>query len=140
VDRIALGLGDQRRWAGTVSDLVLEDNDQITLPVQPATVTVLGNVMNPGTLAAKRGATASDYIALAGGLARDADRRMSYVLRAGGEAVPLAKSGRIEAGDAIVIAPRAVAGQGAGRALAGLSQWLIQIATAAALVFAAVRR
>jgi hypothetical protein len=140
VDRIALGLGDKRRWAGTVSDLVLEDNDQITLPVQPATVTVLGNVMNPGTLAAKRGASASEYIALAGGLARDADRRMSYVLRAGGEAVPLAKSGRFEAGDAIVIAPRAVASQGAGRALAGLSQWLIQIATAAALVFAAVRR
>jgi len=140
VDRIALGLGDKRRWAGTVSDLVLEDNDQITIPVQPATVTVLGNVMNPGTLAAKRGASASEYIALAGGLARDADRRMSYVLRAGGEAVPLAKSGRIEAGDAIVIAPRAAEGQGAGRALAGLSQWLIQIATAAALVFAAVRR
>ena len=38
------------------------------------------------------------------------------------------------------IAPRAAEGQGAGRALAGLSQWLIQIATAAALVFAAVRR
>lgn len=140
VDRIALGLEPKQRWAGTVRDLVIEDGDQITIPVQPATVSVLGNVMNPGTLAAQRGADASDYIALAGGLARDADRAMSYVLRAGGEAVPLAKAGRIEAGDAIVIAPRSVEGRGAGRALAGLSQWLIQIATAAALVFAAVRR
>ncbi len=140
VDRIALRLEERQRWAGTVSDLVLEDGDQITLPVQPATVTVLGNVMNPGTLAARRGASAQDYVARAGGFARDADRGKSYVLRAGGEAVPFARAGRIEAGDAIVISPRAPEGRGTGRALAGLSQWLVQIATAAALVFAAVRR
>ena len=140
VDRIALGLDERRRWMGSEKDLVLEDGDQITLPVQPSTVTVMGSVMNPGTLAAERGGRVSDYVARAGGYTRDADRALSYVLRAGGEAVPFAKAGRIEAGDAIVVAPRPADSHGASRALAGLTQWLVQIATAAALIFAAVRK
>jgi protein involved in polysaccharide export with SLBB domain len=71
VDRIALGLDDRRRWMGSEKDLVLEDGDQIALPVQPSTVTVMGSVMNPGTLAAERGGRVSDYIARAGGYTRD---------------------------------------------------------------------
>jgi protein involved in polysaccharide export with SLBB domain len=139
VDRIAVSLDDRGRWVGGVRDLVLEDGDRITVPPLSATVTVLGSVMNPGTVAARKGAGVSDYVELAGGYARDADRRMSFVLRAGGDAVPIDKVGRVEPGDAVVVATRPVDTRSTSRALGNASQYLLQLATAAALVLAAVR-
>lgn len=139
LDRIVLSIDERKRWAGTVADVVLEDGDLFTVPVLPSTVTVLGSVMNPGTLTARKGASALDYVKLAGGFARDAERSLSYVLRANGEAVPLARASRVEAGDAVVVSPKPVDGHNAGRSLAILSQWMLQVATAAAVVFAAVK-
>lgn len=139
VDRIAVSLDDRGRWVGGVRDLVLEDGDRITVPPLSATVTVLGSVMNPGTVAARKSAGVADYVELAGGYARDADRRMSFVLRAGGDAVPIDKVGRVEPGDAVVVATRPVDTRSTSRALGNASQYLLQLATAAALVLAAVR-
>ncbi len=140
LDRIVLSLDETRHWIGSARDVVLEEGDQFTVPVRPSTVSVLGSVMNPGTLTARHGATAQDYVRLAGGYARDADRSRSYVLRANGEAELLTRAGRVEAGDAVVVSPRPVDnGKSAARSLAGFSQWMLQAATAAAVVLAAVR-
>ena len=139
-DRVVLALDERQKWVGTARDVVLEDGDQLYVPLHPTTVLVLGNVMNPGTLSARRGATPGDYIRMAGGLSRRADRSSSYVLRAGGEAVPLARVSRVEPGDAIVIAPQPVESRTLGRNLASATQYLVQAAAAAAVIMAAGRR
>jgi protein involved in polysaccharide export with SLBB domain len=69
-------------------------------------VAVLGNVMNPGTLIARRNSDARDYVRRAGGLAREADLGKSYLVRASGEAESYRAGSRVEAGDAIVVVPR----------------------------------
>lgn len=140
VDRVVLELDEKGRWRGGIRDLVLEDGDHFYVPPRPTTVTVLGNVMNPGTLAAKRSASPNEYIRRAGGFARDADRERSYVLRASGSAVPLRRVALVEPGDAIVVAPKDVATRSVGRDLAGVTQYLLQAAAAAAVVVAAVKR
>ncbi len=140
VDRVVLSLDERGRWKGTARDLVLEDGDRLYVPLTPTTVVVMGNVMNPGTLAAERGGSADHYIRLAGGLTHDADRRRSYLLRAGGVAVPLANIGRVESGDAIVVATRPAESKGLSRGLANASQFVLQTMVAAAVVVAAVRR
>lgn len=137
--RVVLALDDEGHWVGTARDIVLEDGDHLVVPVRPATVTVLGNVMNPGTLAARRGAGARDYVRLAGGLARDADLGRSYVLRAGGEAVPFSRAGRVEPGDAIMIAPRPAGGFAFGRLFSGVARHLLEVGAAAAVIVTAFR-
>jgi protein involved in polysaccharide export with SLBB domain len=140
VDRVVLKLDERGRWQGTARDLLLEDGDQLYVPLQPTTVVVMGSVMNPGTLAAEHTPSAMHYIKRAGGVTRDADMRLSYVVRAGGEAVPLGRAGCVEAGDAIVVAPRRVESRALSRGLANASQFLLQTVVAAAVVVAAARR
>jgi len=137
--RVVLKLDDDGRWVGTSADVVLEDGDRLQVPNRPATVTVLGNVMNPGTLAARKGASSQEYVRLAGGLARDADMGRSYVLRASGEAVPLGRAGRVDAGDAIMIAPKASGGFDAGRFFASSFRRLIEVGAMVALIVTAFK-
>jgi protein involved in polysaccharide export with SLBB domain len=137
--RVVLDLDDERRWVGGPRDPVLEGGDRLIVPLRPATVTVLGSVMNPGTLMARKNASFGEYVKLAGGLARDADLNRSYVLRANGEAVPRRSASRIAPGDALVIPPRETSAGGVGKALAGSTRFLLEIATVAALIMTAAR-
>ena len=137
--RVVLDLDEERRWVGTPRDPVLKGGDHFTIPLRPATVTVLGSVMNPGTLMARKNASFGDYLRLAGGASNNADLGRSYVIRASGEAVPKRQASRVMAGDAIVVPPREIATGGFGKSLAGGSRFLIEIATAAALIMAATR-
>src|SRR5205823_840667 len=79
---------------------------------------VRGSVMNPGTLAARRRGSFSDYVALAGGVSREADLGRGYVLRSNGEAQPRRDAHWIEPGDAIVVPPRESTPGGLGHGLA----------------------
>jgi protein involved in polysaccharide export with SLBB domain len=118
---------------------VLEDGDRFFVPVRPTTVTVIGSVMNPGTLLARRHASFEDYLELAGGLTRQADLSRGYVLKANGEALPRRAAPRIEPGDAIVVPPREIGTGGVGRAFSGSARFLMEIASVAALFMAATR-
>ena len=137
--RVVLDLDEGGRWVNTARDPVLEDGDRLIVPLRPATVTVLGSVMNPGTLMARKNGSFVDYIKLAGGLSHDADVGRSYVLRANGEAVGKGHAGRIEPGDAIVVASRPPNPGNLGRSVTGSARFLMEMATAAALVMAATR-
>ena len=138
--RVVLELDEQGRWAGTVRDPVLEGGDRLIVPPRPSTVTVLGSVMNPGTLLARKGASFGQYVKRAGGLSHDADITRGYVLKVNGEAIPRRLANRIEVGDAIVIPPREISSGGLGRGVATSARFLMELATAAALVMAATRR
>ncbi len=137
--RVALRLDESGRWMGTDRDPVLEDGDRLVVPARPGTVTVLGSVMNPGTVMARRGASFADYVRLVGGPSRQADAGRGYVLKANGEALPRQGAGRIEPGDAIVVPPRELTAPSAGRSLLAGVRLVAELATTAALVLAVTR-
>ena len=55
------------------TDIILEPGDTIVVPKRPSTVTVLGEVLQPGTFVWDKNAAATDYIDRAGGLTTFAD-------------------------------------------------------------------
>ncbi len=68
----------------TLPDLHLEDGDRLLVPVMPDTVQVIGAVFNPRSFMYHKDATTADYLHLAGGPNRNADRKRMFVLRADG--------------------------------------------------------
>ncbi len=69
------------------SGLALEDNDRITIPPRPTTVGVFGAVFQPGSFLFGTARSISDYLNLAGGPQRYADRGEIFVVHADGALV-----------------------------------------------------
>jgi protein involved in polysaccharide export with SLBB domain len=67
--------------------LALEDNDRITIPPRPTTVGVFGAVFQPGSFLFGTARSVSDYLNLAGGPQRYADRGEIFVVHADGALV-----------------------------------------------------
>jgi protein involved in polysaccharide export with SLBB domain len=88
-------------------DISLLSGDQITIPVIPTTVSVLGAVMNPTTILFSRNRNAGFYINRAGGFSPSSNHRRTVVVRAGGEVLPMRHVKRIERGDIILVPPKA---------------------------------
>lgn len=79
--RIVLQLDHQSK---ELPDLALEDGDRLHIPARPNTVGVFGSVFNAGSYLYKEGATAADFLQLAGGPTRGADTDSVFVVRANG--------------------------------------------------------
>jgi protein involved in polysaccharide export with SLBB domain len=94
------------RQANEFEDVALLDGDQITIPVQPNTVSVLGAVMNPTTILYNPGNSSGYYINRAGGFNAHSDHRRTIVVRANGEVVRMRNLRRVERGDIILVPPR----------------------------------
>lgn len=91
-----------------VNSLFLEEDDYIYVPYLPTTITVFGEVLNPITTSFQYNLSYSDYISLAGGYTKNADKNSIYVIRANGESVPLnsgafQKEIYLEPGDTLII-------------------------------------
>ncbi len=89
-------------------NLVLENNDVLTIPSQKDTVTVFGEVFNATSFVYNDKLNAEDYINLASGYARGADKDSVYVIHADGTSEPiesgwLSSSVKIHKGDTIVV-------------------------------------
>jgi polysaccharide export outer membrane protein len=82
--RIVLDIRMETPNAPQFPDIHLEDGDRLAVPPTPETVQVQGEVFNPHAFIFRRGGTAKEYLNLAGGPTRDADRRQIFVLRADG--------------------------------------------------------
>src|SRR5262249_49121979 len=65
----------------------LEDGDRLLIPFRPATVNVIGSVYNSSAFIYKPGKTVTDYLRLAGGPTRGADKSHVFVIRADGTTV-----------------------------------------------------
>lgn len=61
-------------------DTVLQPGDKIYIPKINNTITVVGNVLNPITVPYNPSFNASNYIDLAGGYNKSADKKMTYVI------------------------------------------------------------
>ncbi len=67
-------------------DPLLEPGDVIYIPQRPSTVTVLGQVLQPGSFPHERSATVQDYLDAAGGYAQYADESTTFVILPDGKA------------------------------------------------------
>lgn len=68
-------------------DLVLEDGDRLYVPPVPTSIGVFGSVFNAGNYLREPDRTIDDYLRLAGGPTRGADKNSTFVVRANGSVV-----------------------------------------------------
>jgi protein involved in polysaccharide export with SLBB domain len=73
-------------------DVVLQPGDFLYIPQRPNSVTVVGEVLNPGSYPQKADLTVDDYIELAGGYGRYADDSYVYVVNPDGSSRPVQSS------------------------------------------------
>jgi len=96
---------------GSVGGIEVRDGDSLLVPTFTQVVTVLGEAQRNTSYLYQEGMTRDDYIALSGGLTRQADKKRIYVVRASGAVI--ANSGsrwlgrgqktQIRPGDTIVV-------------------------------------
>ena len=85
--RIVLELAPDSSNVAQLPDLPLEDGDRFIVPRVPSTVSVDGAVYNQNSFLYDPHRRLGDYVRLAGGENRDADKGRAYVIRAGGNVI-----------------------------------------------------
>jgi protein involved in polysaccharide export with SLBB domain len=85
--RIVLNLAPNSSSVEDLPDIPLEDGDRFIIPRVPTTVSVNGAVYNQNSFLYDSHRRLGDYVRLAGGANRDADKDRAYVIRAGGEVI-----------------------------------------------------
>ncbi len=89
---------------GSEGDAVLEDGDQITIPIRPAVVNIIGAVRNPTTVLHREDLDLEDYVRQAGGFLSTAAEKEVYLVRAnGGAEGGYTRARIISVGDTIVV-------------------------------------
>ena len=141
--RIVLDLSPHSGGVDALPETPLEDGDTFMVPSMPATVQVLGAVLNQNAFLYRSGAREGEYLRLAGGLNRDADRGQAFILRADGSVTghgagpSIFSSGfdnlHLYPGDTIVV-PEKNIGAGALRSFMAWSQILSQLGLGAAAI------
>jgi SLBB domain len=141
--RIVLELQPQSAGESSLPNISLEDGDRLVVPSIPATVQVIGAVFNQNAFLYRDSGRVGDYLRMAGGPTRDADRGQAFVLRADGSVVsrgakgPVFASGfdkqRLYPGDTVVIPGKGVR-VGAMRGFLNWAQVFSQLALGAAAI------
>ncbi len=85
--RIVLDLTPYSHGVDAVPELPLQDGDQFVVPVVPATVNVVGSVYDQNSFLYRHGQHVQDYLKVAGGTTRNADKRHEFVIRADGSVI-----------------------------------------------------
>ena len=73
--------------AASLPDLPLENGDSLSIPPRSSSVGVFGSVFNTGSFVFEAGHTTTQYLALAGGPTRGADKNSIFMIRANGSVV-----------------------------------------------------
>ena len=102
--RVVITLESIEKLKGSPDDLVLEPGDEITIPLRPQTITVLGAVRHPSAFAVTSSLSGKDYVKLAGGPTEHGQVGEAYVVRPNG-ATDLSISD-VSVGDAIIVPER----------------------------------
>ncbi len=141
--RIVLDLSPHSAGENQLPDAQLEGGDQLLVPPTPATIQVIGAVLNQNAFLYHSGARVGQYLHLAGGTNRDADQAQMFVLRADGSVTgrstgqSIFSSGfhdaRLYPGDTIVV-PEKKVGPGAMHEFLSWTQIFSQLALGAAAI------
>lgn len=138
--RISIKLNVLEKFAGSTSDIVLEEGDTLIIPGRPDQIQVVGAVFNQTSFIYDPTEAVSTYIEKAGGLTKDADKSEIYLLKVDGTAISK-KVGRgfmsnemvLDPGDTIVI-PEKVEKIAWLREIKDITQILYQIAVTAGVL------
>jgi len=142
--RIVLNLPPGSNSATELPDLSLEDGDKLVVPPRPSTIQVIGSVFNQNAFLYHSGARANEYLRMAGGPTRDADRGQIFILRADGSvssrgekqsvfATGSFENARLYPGDTIVV-PEKMVRPSALRELTAWTQLMSQLSISAAAI------
>jgi protein involved in polysaccharide export with SLBB domain len=142
--RIVLNLSPDSHSTADLPEIPLEDGDRLVVPAVPSTIQVIGSVFNQNAFLYHRGGRESEYLRMAGGPTRDADRGQTFVLRADGsvysrgEKQSIFASGgfenvRLYPGDTIVV-PEKMVRPSALRELTAWTQLMSQLSISAAAI------
>ena len=85
--RVALPVKPKDNSLTDFPDMVMEDSDRLTIPHTPSTVSVVGDVYNPGSFIYEARSTAGAYLEIAGKGKPQSDMHHAFVLRANGVVV-----------------------------------------------------
>jgi protein involved in polysaccharide export with SLBB domain len=85
--RVALPVRPRDNNVNDFPDMVMEDSDRLTIPHTPSTVSVVGDVYNPGSFIFEPHNSAREYLDIAGKGKPQSDLHHAFVLRANGEVV-----------------------------------------------------
>jgi polysaccharide biosynthesis/export protein len=140
--RIVLPISPLSHSINDLPEIALEDGDKLLIPPRPATVQVIGAVFNQNAFICTEQANVGEYLKMAGGPVREADRRQIYVLRADGSVVHRPGSGtifdvsnlndvRMYPGDTVVVPEKSVRPKSM-IGFMGWSQWASQMSLGAA--------
>jgi protein involved in polysaccharide export with SLBB domain len=85
--RVALPVKPKDKTLIDFPDMAMEDGDRLTIPHTPSTVSVVGDVYNPGSFIFEPRNTAGAYLDIAGKGKPQSDMHHAFVLRANGVVV-----------------------------------------------------
>ncbi|HMD21847.1 MAG TPA: SLBB domain-containing protein [Alloacidobacterium sp.] len=85
--RIVLQVNPDSTGIDSLPDVQLEDGDVFTVPSAPATVNVVGSVYDQNSFIFTPNRRVGDYLKLAGGPNRNADKKHIFIIRADGSVV-----------------------------------------------------
>lgn len=85
--RVALSVRPKDKSLSDFPDMVMEDSDRLEIPHTPSTVSVVGDVYNPGSFLFEARNTAGAYLEIAGKGKPQSDLHHAFVLRANGVVV-----------------------------------------------------
>jgi protein involved in polysaccharide export with SLBB domain len=111
--RIVLQIKPDATGVDSLPDLPLEDGDMFVVPPKPATVSVVGAVYDQNSFMFMPNRRVGDYLKMAGGPNRNADKKHMFIIRADGSVVSRTvnsglwgntfESARMNPGDTIVV-------------------------------------
>ncbi|HWY61191.1 MAG TPA: SLBB domain-containing protein [Rhizomicrobium sp.] len=92
VGRIAIAADPSVLATRPELDPLLEPGDVVYIPPRPSTISVLGQVMQPGSLPYRSGSTMQDYVEMAGGYSATSDSSNTFVVMPDGSARKIEQS------------------------------------------------
>jgi len=141
--RIVLEVNPNSAGPDSVPDLQLQDGDRFVVPPVPASVNVVGSVYDQNSFLFQAGRRVGDYVRLAGGPNRDADKKHIFVIRADGSVFSRESANglwgnsfeatKLNPGDSIIV-PEKVIGSSVLREFINWSQVFSQIGLGAAAI------
>ncbi len=141
--RIVLEVQPDSVGLASIPDIQLQDDDHFTVPSVPATVNVVGAVYDQSSFLYKTPRRLGDYLQLAGGPNRNADKSHMFIIRADGSVYSRERANglwgnnfvatRMNPGDTIVV-PEKVLGTSVLRNFINWSQVFSQLALGVAAI------
>jgi len=140
--RIVLNISPEGKNVGELPEMALEDGDRLVIPSRPSMIQVIGAVFNQNAFLCANVSKVGEYMRMAGGPTREADRRQIFVLRADGSVVhresgnsvfdtSSLNSLRLYPGDTIIVPEKVVRASGL-RELTAWTQIMSQMSLTAA--------